>query len=118
MREPRFLRRRQQSTARRDRFLPFRTQFRNAFPHIEVVVEDVLAEGDKVAARCSVRGKHEGDGLGFKATESMVDFDGIGIGPSKTGCLSKPGPALTARGNTASWRELIRRTLSRLGIYY
>ena len=66
-------------------FLPFRTQFRNAFPHIEVVVEDVLAEGDKVAARCSVRGKHEGDGLGFKATESMVDFDGIGIGPVENG---------------------------------
>jgi steroid delta-isomerase-like uncharacterized protein len=61
-------------------FLPFHTQFREAFPHIEVVVEDVLAEGDKVAARCSVRGKHEGDGLGFKATEAMVDFSGIGIG--------------------------------------
>ncbi len=66
-------------------FLPFHTQFREAFPHIEVVVEDVLAEGDKVAARCSVRGKHEGDSLGFKATESMVDFDGIGIGRVENG---------------------------------
>ena len=28
-----------------------------------VVVEDMVAEGDKVAARCSVRGKHEGDFL-------------------------------------------------------
>ena len=39
-------------------FLPFHAQFREAFPHIEVVVEDALAEGDKVAVRCSVRGKH------------------------------------------------------------
>lgn len=66
-------------------FLPFHAQFREAFPHIEVVVEDVLAEGDKVAARCSVRGKHEGDSLGFKATESMVNFDGIGIGRVENG---------------------------------
>ncbi|MGQ0763669.1 MAG: ester cyclase [Acidobacteriota bacterium] len=66
-------------------FLPFHTQFREAFPHIEVVVEDVLAEGDKVAARCSVRGKHEGDSLGFKATEAMVDFDGIAIGRVENG---------------------------------
>src|ERR1044071_10318788 len=58
-------------------FLPFHTQFREAFPNIEVVVEDVIAEGDKVVARCSVGGKHEGDSLGIKATEAMVDFDGI-----------------------------------------
>jgi steroid delta-isomerase-like uncharacterized protein len=66
-------------------FLPFHTQFREAFPHIEVVVEDALAEGDKVAVRCSVRGKHEGDSLGFKATEAMVDFDGIAIARVKDG---------------------------------
>ena len=66
-------------------FLPFHTQFREAFPHIEVVVEDVLAEGDKVVVRCSVRGKHEGDSLGFKATEAMVDFDGIAIARVKDG---------------------------------
>ena len=32
-------------------FLPFHTQFREAFPNIEVVVEDQLAEGDLVATR-------------------------------------------------------------------
>ncbi|MGZ5436285.1 MAG: ester cyclase [Pyrinomonadaceae bacterium] len=66
-------------------FLPFHTQFREAFPHIEVVVEDALAEGDKVVVRCSVKGKHEGDSLGFKATEAMVNFDGIGIGRVENG---------------------------------
>ena len=66
-------------------FLPFHTQFREAFPHVEIVVEDALAEGDKVAARCSVRGKHEGDSLGFKATGAMVDIDGIAIARIKDG---------------------------------
>ena len=60
-------------------FLPFHTQFREAFPNIEVVVEDVIAEGDKVVARCLVRGKHVGDSLGFKATGAEAEFTGIGM---------------------------------------
>ena len=44
-------------------FLPFHAQFREAFPGMEVVVEDTIAEGDLVAVRCSVRGKHVGDSV-------------------------------------------------------
>ena len=60
-------------------FLPFHAQFREAFPNIEVVVEDQVAEGDLVATRCSVRGKHEGDSLGVAASHSQVDFTGMTI---------------------------------------
>jgi steroid delta-isomerase-like uncharacterized protein len=60
-------------------FKPFFRRFREAFPEMEVVVEDTVAEGDKVAARCTVRGRHRGDSLGFKATDSPVEFDGICI---------------------------------------
>jgi steroid delta-isomerase-like uncharacterized protein len=60
-------------------FKPFFRRFREAFPEIEVVVEDTVSEGDKVAARCTVRGRHRGDTLGFKATDSPVEFDGICI---------------------------------------
>ena len=60
-------------------FKPFFRKFREAFPEIEVVVEDTVSEGDKVAARCTVRGRHRGDTLGFKATDSPVEFDGICI---------------------------------------
>jgi predicted ester cyclase len=60
-------------------FLPFHGQFRGAFPNIEVVVEEQIAEGDLVATRCSVRGKHTGDHLGFAATDSPVDFTGMTI---------------------------------------
>ena len=60
-------------------FRPFHTVFRDAFPNMEIVVEDTVAEGDKVAARCSVRAKHEGEFLGRAATASAVDFTGITI---------------------------------------
>jgi steroid delta-isomerase-like uncharacterized protein len=60
-------------------FRPFFRRFRDAFPDIEVVVEDTVAEGDKVAARCSVRGSHQSDSLGFAATNQPVEFDGICI---------------------------------------
>lgn len=66
-------------------FAPFHAQFRDAFPNIEVVVEDQIAERDMVATRCSVRGKHEGDGLGFKATQAPVEFTGMAITRIKDG---------------------------------
>ena len=66
-------------------FLPFHAQFREAFPNIEVVVEDQIAEGDRVATRCSVRGKHAGDSLGFAATGSPVEFTGVAITRIKDG---------------------------------
>jgi predicted ester cyclase len=51
--------------------------FKDAFPDIEVVVEETIAEGDMVAARCTVRGQHQGDTLGFAATKRPVEFTGI-----------------------------------------
>jgi steroid delta-isomerase-like uncharacterized protein len=66
-------------------FGPFHDQFRGAFPNIEVVVEEQIAEGDLVATRCSVRGRHTGDHLGFAATNSPVEFTGITITRIKDG---------------------------------
>lgn len=60
-------------------FKPFFRKFRGAFPEMEVVVEDMVAEGDRVAARCLVRGRHLGDALGFAATGGGVEFTGITI---------------------------------------
>ena len=62
-----------------DNFKPFFHTFKDAFPDIEVVVEDTIAEGDKVVARCTVRGKHQGHTLGFAATQRPVEFTGISI---------------------------------------
>jgi steroid delta-isomerase-like uncharacterized protein len=60
-------------------FRPFHAVFRDAFPNMMIVVEDMVAEGDKVAARCSVRAAHEGDFMGRAATQSPVEFTGITI---------------------------------------
>jgi steroid delta-isomerase-like uncharacterized protein len=60
-------------------FRPFHESFRAAFPDIEVVVEDAVAEGDMVAARCSVRGTHRSPALGFAATNRPVEFEGVAI---------------------------------------
>ena len=60
-------------------YRPFYTTLRQAFPNVMIVIDDMVAEGDKVAARCSVRGKHEGDFMGRAATQSPVEFTGIAI---------------------------------------
>lgn len=66
-------------------FHDFHSQFRGAFPDISVSVDDVIAEGDRVVARCSVRGKHSGEALGFAATNAPVQFEGIAIVRIKDG---------------------------------
>jgi steroid delta-isomerase-like uncharacterized protein len=58
-------------------FKTFHSKFREAFPDIEVTVEDVITEGDRVAARCSVRASHQSDSLGFAATGRGVEFTGM-----------------------------------------
>ena len=60
-------------------YKPFFRNFRSAFPDIEVIVEDMVSEGDKVAARCRVRGKHQSDSLGFAATLQPMEITGITI---------------------------------------
>ena len=66
-------------------FEPFHAQFREAFPDIVVTVEDIVEEGDKIAARCSVRAKHTGHSLGVAASNAPVDFTGITIVRIKDG---------------------------------
>ena len=60
-------------------FRDFHRQFRGAFPDMTIIVEDTVSEGDKVAARCRVQGKHTGHALGFAPTHSDVEFTGMSI---------------------------------------
>ena len=43
-------------------------QFRAAFPDLSVTIEDIIADGDKVAARIGWRGSHQGDYQGIPPT--------------------------------------------------
>jgi steroid delta-isomerase-like uncharacterized protein len=60
-------------------YKPFFHKFRSAFPDIQVSIEDTVVEGDKIAARCSVRGTHRGKGLGIDPTHQPVMFTGMTI---------------------------------------
>lgn len=66
-------------------FHEFHSQFRGAFSDLAVTLDDVIAEGDKVVARCDVRGKHTGENLGFAATNAPVHFEGVAIVRIKDG---------------------------------
>jgi steroid delta-isomerase-like uncharacterized protein len=58
-------------------FKPFHAAYRNAFPDVSLQIDDIVAEGDIVAARWSGTGTHRGDGLGFAATGKHVRFTGM-----------------------------------------
>jgi predicted ester cyclase len=47
---------------------------RTSFPDMQGTVEDVIAEGDRVAARMTWHGTHRGDFLGIGPTEERVSF--------------------------------------------
>jgi predicted ester cyclase len=66
-------------------FKPFFESFRNAFPDMQVIIEDTVAEGDKIAARCMVKATHTGDGLGIAPTNQPVAFTGMTIVRVKDG---------------------------------
>jgi steroid delta-isomerase-like uncharacterized protein len=58
-------------------FKSFYYRFREAFPDIHVTVEDTVAEGNKIVARCSVAATYLGDGLEVRASGKPVRFTGM-----------------------------------------
>jgi steroid delta-isomerase-like uncharacterized protein len=57
----------------------FISQYRSAFPDLHFTIEDMIAEGDKVVARWSVTGTHEGNLLGIPPTGKRTVGTGITI---------------------------------------
>ena len=55
------------------------TAWWTAFPDGQFVVEDLIAEGDKVVARVTFRGTHQGEFMGMPPTGKQVSFTGIEI---------------------------------------
>ena len=50
-----------------------------AFPDLHFKIEDILAEGDKVAYRLTVNGTHKGEFQGIPPTNKKVSFTSTGI---------------------------------------
>jgi steroid delta-isomerase-like uncharacterized protein len=58
-------------------FKPFVARFRGALPDIQIAIDDILADGDRVAVRITLRGTHTGPGLGVLPTNRNVSIQGI-----------------------------------------
>ncbi len=54
-------------------------RFRTAFPDAQISIEDIVAEGDKVAIRTSVCATHRGNFMGIAPTGKTVSTSGIEI---------------------------------------
>jgi steroid delta-isomerase-like uncharacterized protein len=57
-------------------FKAIHRQFHNAFTGIHITIDDLIAEGDRVAIRWTCAMTHNGDGLGFPATGKKTRFGG------------------------------------------
>ena len=66
-------------------FLPFWQKFTSAFPNLSIRVDDVVAEGETAAFRCTVTGKHTGKGLGMDPTSADVNFTGMAMARIRDG---------------------------------
>jgi len=53
--------------------------FRTSFPDMRWTIEDVVAEGDRVVARTTMRGTHRGEFFGIAPTGREVVYPGIHI---------------------------------------
>jgi predicted ester cyclase len=70
-------------------FKPFHRQFRAAFPDMRITVEDMLVDGDKLAARCSVTATHTGPGIMSGPTNKAVSITGICIARVANGKIAE-----------------------------
>jgi predicted ester cyclase len=52
---------------------------RAAFPDIRLTIEDLIAQGDRVACRLTLRGTHQGQFLGIAPTRRQVTFSGVDV---------------------------------------
>ena len=62
-----------------DTFRQFATEGHTAFPDTRIEVEDMISEGDKVTARVTMSGTHQGEFQGIAPTGNRVQVRAIDI---------------------------------------
>ena len=53
--------------------------FYTAFPDLQHIIEDIVAEGDKIVGRFTIRAGHKGEFMGIAPTNRQVTFTAISI---------------------------------------
>jgi steroid delta-isomerase-like uncharacterized protein len=64
-------------------------QYHDAFDEMSVTVEDIFAEGDRVAMRVRIQGRHVGEFVGVEPTDVEVDFGGIVVSRIEDGKIAE-----------------------------
>jgi steroid delta-isomerase-like uncharacterized protein len=63
--------------------------YRDALTGLNVTIEQQFTEGDYVATRTTIRGRHEGDLMGAPASGRDVEFTGLTISRCRDGKLEE-----------------------------
>jgi steroid delta-isomerase-like uncharacterized protein len=63
--------------------------YRTAFADLSVTIDHQFTEGDYVATRSTIRGRHEGDLMGVPATGRDVEFTSLTISRCRDGKLAE-----------------------------
>jgi steroid delta-isomerase-like uncharacterized protein len=62
-----------------EEFKQYVNKIRTAFPDFHNHVEEIISEGDKVAARLTYTGTHRGELFGFSGTGKKISYQGMAI---------------------------------------
>lgn len=68
-----------ESVLNREEFKEYILEFRRSFTHVHLCVDEVIAEGYRVAVRWTGTMKHTGSGLGFAPTGQVVNVHGMSL---------------------------------------
>ena len=83
--------------------------FVTALADLEWTFDEVIAEGDRVAARWTTRGTHDGDLLGFAPTGKPVEFTGISFFTVRCGKIVEFQTEMDAAGLLEQVGATVRR---------
>jgi steroid delta-isomerase-like uncharacterized protein len=63
--------------------------YRNAFSDLSVTIEQQFTEGDYVATRTTIRGRHDGELMGTPPSGRQVEFTGLTISRCRDGKIEE-----------------------------
>jgi steroid delta-isomerase-like uncharacterized protein len=79
-------------------FKQLASMYRSAFPDVHITVEDIIAEGDKVVARFTARGTHQGELMGIPPSGNRIEVSGININRISGGKIAEEWENFDALG--------------------
>ena len=71
----------------------FAAGMREAFPDLEITIEEQIAEGDKVLTRFRTRGTHQGELWGIPPTGKEVEITNMSMSRMEGGRMAEEWPA-------------------------